>query len=124
MPRFYSVLLVLCLSGCYVDPYTHAPTPAPTDWYHAGWEDAMAGQPLRSNLVLAHLHNDDKVDRKAWLKGYARGQDRICDSDFLYLLGLSGKRFPASCETVPAATSLQSAWQKGIDAGMRDGTMR
>ena len=122
--RCIALIPVLFLSACYVDPYTHAPTPAPTDWYQAGWDDAMSGQPIRSNLVIAHMHNDDKVDRQEWLKGYAEGQQRICNPKFLVIQGQSGKSFPASCETLPDVVELRAQWDKGSRAGFQESFLR
>ncbi|RPH24179.1 DUF2799 domain-containing protein [Buttiauxella warmboldiae] len=111
--RYVALLPLLLLCACYVDPYTHAPAAAPTDWYQAGWNDAMSGHPIRSNLVIAHMHNDENVDREEWLKGYAEGQQRICDPQLLLLLGQSGKSFPASCETLPDVSKRRTQWEKG-----------
>ncbi|OAT30377.1 hypothetical protein M975_2817 [Buttiauxella brennerae ATCC 51605] len=117
--RYIALIPILFLSACYVDPYTHAPTPEPTDWYQAGWDDAMSGQPVRSNLVIAYLHNDEKVDREEWLKGYAVGQQRICDPKFLTILGESGKSFPASCESLPDVAQRRAQWEKASNTGLQ-----
>ncbi len=117
--RYIALIPFLFLSACYVDPYTHAPTPEPTDWYQAGWDDAMSGQPVRSNLVIAYLHNDEKVDREEWLKGYAVGQQRICDPKFLTILGESGKSFPASCESLPDVAQRRAQWEKASNTGLQ-----
>jgi hypothetical protein len=117
--RYIALIPLLFLSACYVDPYTHAPTPEPTDWYQAGWDDAMSGQPVRSNLVIAYLHNDEKVDREEWLKGYAVGQQRICDPKFLTILGESGKSFPASCESLPDVAQRRAQWEKASNTGLQ-----
>ena len=121
--RLITMIPVILLTACYVDPYTHAPTPAPTDWYQAGWDDAMSGQPIRSNLVIAHLHNDENVDREEWLKGYAEGQQRICDPKFLEILGESGKSFPSSCETLPDVAERQAQWEKASRKGFQESFM-
>jgi len=119
MLRACLVFLVLGVSGCYLDPYAPAPKPGPTDWYQAGWDDAMAGDPIRSDLVLAHVHNDDEVDRQEWLRGYAKGQQRICDPDFLKVQGSTGKSFPQSCEKLPDTEALRATWQTATDAGIK-----
>ena len=111
--RYIALIPILFLSACYVDPYTHAPTPEPTDWYQAGWDDAMSGQPIRSNLVISHMHNDENVVRQEWLKGYSEGQQRICDPKFLLILGQSGKSFPGSCESLPDVAERRAQWEKG-----------
>lgn len=121
--RYLALIPILLLSACYVDPYTHAPTPAPTDWYQAGWDDAMSGQPIRSNPVIAHLHNDENVDREEWLKGYADGQQRICDPKFLAIQGQSGKSFPSSCETLPDVAERRAIWEKASREGIQESLM-
>lgn len=119
MLRILLLFLVLVLAGCYLDPYAKAPDPAPTDWYQAGWDDAVAGDPIRSDLVLAHVHNDNEVDRQKWLKGYAKGQQRICNADFLKVMGNSEKPFPSSCENLPNGEELRAIWQTATDQGIR-----
>ncbi|VED34319.1 putative lipoprotein [Escherichia coli] len=37
--------LALLVSGCQIDPYTHAPTLTSTDWYDVGMEDAISAAP-------------------------------------------------------------------------------
>ena len=36
MKKFIAPLLALLVSGCQIDPYTHAPTLTSTDWYDVG----------------------------------------------------------------------------------------
>ena len=38
MKKFIAPLLALLVSGCQIDPYTHAPTLTSTDWYDVGME--------------------------------------------------------------------------------------
>ena len=121
--RYVALLPVLFLSACSIDPYTFAPTPAPTDWHQAGWDDAMAGEPIHSNPVIAHMHNDENVNREEWLKGYAEGQQRICDPKFLMVLGKNGKSFPASCESLPDVASRRAQWEKASNAGIQESFM-
>lgn len=42
MKKFIAPLLALLVSGCQIDPYTHAPTLTSTDWYDVGMEDAIS----------------------------------------------------------------------------------
>lgn len=119
MLRSSVLLLVLCLSGCQINPYTFGPSPAPTDWYQAGIDDAMSGYTIQNDEVLGYRHGDHDVDRKEWLKGYTKGQDRVCDIDYLKLAGESGKRFPPSCENLTNTEKLRAAWQKATDDGLR-----
>lgn len=117
--RFLPALLFVLLTGCQVDPYTHAPTPGATDWYQAGFEDAMSGAKEKNNETLAANFNDVKVDRAAWLRGYASGQKKLCQPDLLYAWGVAGKIFPAGCDGVKNAAQLRQQWQKGMDEGAR-----
>ncbi len=45
MKKFIAPLLALLVSGCQIDPYTHAPTLTSTDWYDVGMEDAIRAAP-------------------------------------------------------------------------------
>lgn len=49
MKRFAGALFVLFISGCQIDPYTHAPTWTATDWYSAGIK--MRFQALPSKIT-------------------------------------------------------------------------
>ena len=119
MKQLISILFLLLLSGCQIDPYTHAPTWTGTDWYDAGIQDAISGYAVKDNETLADNYNDRNVDRTEYLKGYAEGQRKTCQQDFVYARGLTGKTFPPSCDTVENATKLRASWQKGMDESMR-----
>jgi hypothetical protein len=119
MPRISLLLLSLCLAGCQINPYTFGPEPAPTDWYQAGQDDAMAGYTIQNDEGLGYRHGDHHVDRQEWLRGYAKGQSRICNNDYLQLAGESGKRFPPGCENLSNSPALKASWQKASDAGLR-----
>lgn len=112
MKQLISTLFLLLLSGCQIDPYTHAPTWTGTAWYDAGIQDAISGYAVKDNETLADNYNDPEVDRTEYLKGYAEGQRKICQPDFVYARGLTGKTFPPSCDTVENIDQLHSAWQK------------
>ena len=77
MKQLISILFLLLLSGCQIDPYTHAPTWTGTDWYDAGIQDAISGYAVKDNETLADNFNDPEVDRTKYLKGYAEGQRKI-----------------------------------------------
>ncbi len=119
MQRMSLLLLALCLSGCEINPYTFGPQPAPTDWFQAGQDDALAGNTVQSDEVLGYRHGDHHVDRKEWRRGYVKGQERICNADYLQLAGENGKRFPPSCENLPNTARLKAGWQQASDAGLR-----
>ncbi|WP_222888548.1 DUF2799 domain-containing protein [Enterobacter sp. C2] len=121
-PGMYALLAIL-LSGCSVEPYTHAPTWTGTDWYSAGKDDALSGAVVKENKVLAAVHNDADVDRNRYLQGYKAGLKRICHDDFLYAWGRAGKIYPAGCDTQESAAQLRSAWQAGMDEGTRDAVL-
>ncbi|EOW62560.1 putative lipoprotein [Escherichia marmotae] len=111
MKKLIGSLLALVISGCQIDPYTHAPTLTSTDWYDVGMEDAISGVAIKDDDTF----NDSPTDRVVYLKGYAEGQKKTCQPDFTYARGLSGKSFPASCDTVENASQLHEVWQKGAD---------
>ena len=113
MKQLISTLLILLLSGCQIDPYTHAPTWTGTDWYDAGIRDAISGYAVKDNEILADNYNDPEVDRTEYLKGYAEGQRKTCQQDFVYARRLAGKTYPPSCDTVENVDQLHNAWQKG-----------
>lgn len=117
MKPLFPLLLAVLLTGCQVDPYTHAPARGATDWYQAGFEDATAGAKAKNDETLAANFNNKKVDRQAYLRGYSSGQNKICRSDLLYAWGLAGKIFPAGCDDVKDAPLLRQQWQKGMDEG-------
>ncbi|MBW8957413.1 DUF2799 domain-containing protein [Escherichia coli] len=91
MKKFIAPLLALLVSGCQIDPYTHAPTLTSTDWYDVGMEDAISGSAIKDDDAFS----DSQADRGLYLKGYAEGQKKTCQTDFTYARGLSGKSFPA-----------------------------
>ncbi|POT56280.1 hypothetical protein C3432_12605 [Citrobacter amalonaticus] len=115
MKRIISTIMMLFLSGCQIDPYTYSPNWTGTDWYDAGIEDAIAGFAVKDNEMLADMFNDPDVNREQYLKGYTEGQRKTCQQDFAYARGLTGKTFPASCDTVENTRQLREAWQKGAD---------
>ena len=49
MKKFIAPLLALLVSGCQIDPYTHAPTLTSTDWYDVGMEDAISGNAIKDD---------------------------------------------------------------------------
>lgn len=53
MKKFIAPLLALLVSGCQIDPYTHAPTLTSTDWYDVGMEDAISGSAIKDDDALA-----------------------------------------------------------------------
>lgn len=70
MKKFIAPLLALLVSGCQIDPYTHAPTLTSTDWYDVGMEDAISGSAIKDDDAFS----DSQADRGLYLKGYAEGQ--------------------------------------------------
>ena len=69
MKKFIAPLLALLVSGCQIDPYTHAPTLTSTDWYDVGMEDAISGSAIKDDDAFS----DSQADRGLYLKGYAEG---------------------------------------------------
>lgn len=114
------LLLSLLVTGCAVEPYSHAPTWTDTDWYSAGKEDAMSGAVMKSNETLAIDHNSNEINRPRYLRGYADGLKKICQDDFLYAWGRAGKIYPAGCDTLENAGTYRAYWQKGMEEGSRD----
>lgn len=113
--RPVSITVLFLLVGCQIDPYTHSPTWTGINWYDAGIEDAIAGLAVKDNQTLTDTFNDPEVDRSQYLKGYAEGQRKTCQQDFVFARGMAGKTFPASCDSVENANQLHEAWQKGAD---------
>ncbi|WP_252830856.1 DUF2799 domain-containing protein, partial [Shigella sonnei] len=54
--------------------------------------DAISGSAIKDDDAFS----DSQADRGLYLKGYAEGQKKTCQTDFTYARGLSGKSFPAS----------------------------
>ena len=73
MKKFIAPLLALLVSGCQIDPYTHAPTLTSTDWYDVGMEDAISGSAIKDDDAFS----DSQADRGLYLKGYAEGQRKL-----------------------------------------------
>ncbi|WP_244565403.1 DUF2799 domain-containing protein, partial [Escherichia coli] len=78
MKKFIAPLLALLVSGCQIDPYTHAPTLTSTDWYDVDMEDAISGSAIKDDDAFS----DSQADRGLYLKGYAEGQKKTCQTDF------------------------------------------
>ncbi|EKO4985617.1 hypothetical protein P0L44_004264 [Escherichia coli] len=57
MKKFIAPLLALLVSGCQIDPYTHAPTLTSTDWYDVGMEDAISGSAIKDDDVMRRAIN-------------------------------------------------------------------
>ncbi|MGQ7109122.1 DUF2799 domain-containing protein [Escherichia sp. TWPC-MK] len=74
-------------------------------------KDAISGSAIKDDDAFS----DSQADRGLYLKGYAEGQKKTCQTDFTYARGLSGKSFPASCNNVENASQLHEVWQKGAD---------
>ena len=106
------ISILLC-TGCQIDPYTHAPTWGDRNWYQIGADDAMSGGSPKTAQRLALDYDDARINMKDYKKGYLRGQQRLCQDDFVYLLGLSGKSFPAACENLSETPQLRARWQAG-----------
>ncbi|SVG92645.1 putative excinuclease ATPase subunit [Shigella sonnei] len=68
MKKFIAPLLALLVSGCQIDPYTHAPTLTSTDWYDVGMEDAISGSAIK---VPASCNNVESASQlhEVWQKG-------------------------------------------------------
>lgn len=116
----FFALLAFLLTGCSVEPYSHAPTWTGTDWYSAGKEDAMSGAIIKTDETLSAMFSDPKVDRHRYLEGYNDGLIHICKDDFLYAWGRAGKIYPAGCDTRENAAQLRQNWQKGMEEGTRE----
>ena len=58
MKKFIAPLLALLVSGCQIDPYTHAPTLTSTDWYDVGMEDAISGSAIKDDDAFSDSQAD------------------------------------------------------------------
>lgn len=110
MKKFIAPLLALLVSGCQIDPYTHAPTLTSTDWYDVGMEDAISGSAIKDDDAFS----DSQADRGLYLKGYAEGQKKTCQTDFTYARGLSGKSFPATATMLKMPANCMKYGKKGL----------
>lgn len=97
MKKFIAPLLALLVSGCQIDPYTHAPTLTSTDWYDVGMEDAISGSAIKDDDAFS----DSQADRGLYLKGYAEGQRKLARPILLMPEDFPVKAF------LPAATMLK-----------------
>ncbi|XBS70646.1 DUF2799 domain-containing protein [Acerihabitans sp. KWT182] len=109
--------LLFILTGC---GSTSAPPPmgsGGSQWYQAGYHDALAGKIVRDNNQLAEWYGNPQVDRDAYLKGYNAGQVEICLPDKMTAIGEQGRKFPAACDLSDNAEQLRQEWQKERDKG-------
>ncbi|WP_312073982.1 DUF2799 domain-containing protein [Atlantibacter sp.] len=113
MRRALLMMSILLSTGCQIDPYTHEPTWSERNWYQIGADDAMAGGMPKSAQRLSREYDDPRVDIADYKKGYARGQQRLCQDDFVYVWGLSGKEFPGACENLKETSPLRARWKEG-----------
>lgn len=102
MKKFIAPLLALLVSGCQIDPYTHAPTLTSTDWYDVGMEDAISAAPLKMTMHLA-IHRRIAVYT---LKDMPKGKRKLArpillmPGDFLvkaFLPAAIMLKMPANC---------------------------
>ena len=114
------IFVILFITGCQIDPYTHAPTWSDRNWYEIGVDDAMSGATEKDRQRLSLEYDDAHIDIAAYQKGYQRGQQRFCQDDFLYIWGLSGRSFPATCENLEQTSQLRAHWQKGDTGASED----
>lgn len=75
MKKFIAPLLVLLVSGCQIDPYTHAPTLTSTDWYDVGMEDAISGSAIKDDDAFS----DSQADRGLYLKDMLKGKEKLAN---------------------------------------------
>lgn len=122
MLRFIPLAITLALAGCHAG--SHSSAAGKTNWYQAGYEDALSGAVAKDRATLAANYHDVKPDRRRYLEGYTRGQATICQPEALHAWGIKGKLFPASCDGVTDATLLREAWQRGMDQGARDALLK
>lgn len=120
MRRVLVIMGIVLSTGCQIDPYTHAPTWSERNWYQIGVDDAMSGSTSKQRQRLALEYDDQKIDMVAYKKGYQRGQQRFCQDDFLYVWGLSGKSFPATCENLEETQQLRARWKVGDTGATED----
>ena len=97
MKKFIAPLLALLVSGCQIDPYTHAPTLTSTDWYDVGMEDAISGSAIKDDDAFS----DSQADRGLYLKGYAEDKRKLARPILLMPEDFPVKAF------LPAATMLK-----------------
>lgn len=93
MKQLISTLLILLLSGCQIDPYTHAPTWTGTDWYDAGIRDAISGYAVKDDEILADNYNDPEVDLAlTWEHASAEKLQELADQNMYQAKHLRSER--------------------------------
>lgn len=103
-------LLALLVSGCQIDPYTHAPTLTSTDWYDVGMEDAISGSAIKDDDTFS----DSQADRGLYLKGYAEGQKKTCQTDFTYARDFLVKAFLPAAIMLKIPANCMKYGEKGL----------
>ena len=96
MKKFIAPLLALLVSGCQIDPYTHAPTLTSTDWYDVGMEDAISGSAIKDDDAFS----DSQADRGLYLKRKLARPILLMPGDFLvkaFLPAAIMLKMPANC---------------------------
>lgn len=98
MKKFIAPLLALLVSGCQIDPYTHAPTLTSTDWYDVGMEDAISGSAIKDDDAFS----DSQADRGLYtLKDMPKDKRKLARPILLMPGDFPVKAF------LPAATMLK-----------------
>jgi hypothetical protein len=97
MKKFIAPLLALLVSGCQIDPYTHAPTLTSTDWYDVGMEDAISGSAIKDDDAFS----DSQADRGLYLKDMPKDKRKLARPILLMPEDFPVKAF------LPAATMLK-----------------
>ncbi|GAB0640328.1 DUF2799 domain-containing protein [Escherichia coli] len=99
MKKFIAPLLALLVSGCQIDPYTHAPTLTSTDWYDVGMEDAISGSAIKDDDAFS----DSQADRGLYMPKDKRKLARpilLMPEDFpvkAFLPAATMLKMPANC---------------------------
>ncbi len=97
MKKFIAPLLALLVSGCQIDPYTHAPTLTSTDWYDVGMEDAISGSAIKDDDAFS----DSQADAVYTLKDMPKDKRKLARPILLMPGDFPVKAF------LPAATMLK-----------------
>ncbi|MCD1124686.1 DUF2799 domain-containing protein [Jinshanibacter sp. LJY008] len=110
---------LLFISGCSGSPDgmpdSSDNSGPPSKWFEIGHYEAITGNGVKDNTVLSEWYGEAEINRTAYLEGFAKGQDELCQPEKIADIAKANKDFPASCNSVPNAEQLKNSWQQLIE---------
>ncbi|AWH89567.1 DUF2799 domain-containing protein [Limnobaculum parvum] len=117
------MIAILCtllfISGCSSSPDgildSSDNSGLPSKWFEIGHYEAITGNGVKDNMVLSEWYGEAEINRTAYLQGFAKGQDELCQPEKIADMARTNQEFPASCNSTPNAEQLKDSWQQLIE---------